>query len=93
MDDLAVSVGEQPGPRVVSRDGPGQTGEMGHRRLHVHRVEGAGDAERDEPGSVGGFAARAANCSVVPAATIWPVPLLFAAVKPWASSAASTSSG
>ena len=42
---------------------------------------------------VGGFAAKAASCSVVPAATIWPVPLLFAAVRPWASSAASTSSG
>ena len=41
----------------------------------------------------GGAAASAASCSVVPAATIWPVPLLFAAVSPCSSRAASTSSG
>jgi hypothetical protein len=31
---------------------------------------------------LGGAAARAASCSVVPAATIWPLPLLLAAVSP-----------
>ena len=41
----------------------------------------------------GGCSARAASCSTVPAATTWPVPLLFAAVRPWASRAAATSSG
>src|SRR5918997_1953959 len=41
----------------------------------------------------GGAAASAASCSVVPAATIWPVPLELAAVSPWRTSAASTSSG
>ena len=50
VDDLAVGVGEQPGPRVVGGDGPGQAGQVGHGRLHVHGVERAGDAERDQPG-------------------------------------------
>ena len=41
----------------------------------------------------GGFSASPASCSIVPAATIWPLPLLLAGVSPWASMAASTSSG
>ena len=41
----------------------------------------------------GGFSARPASCSIVPAATIWPLPLLLAGVRPWAAIAASTSSG
>ena len=36
--------------------------------------------------------AKAASCSTVPAATIWPGPLSLAAVRPCCSSAASTSS-
>ncbi len=40
----------------------------------------------------GGLAASAASWSLVPAATIWPLPLLLAGVRPWASRAASTSS-
>ena len=40
----------------------------------------------------GGLSARAWSCSMVPAATIWPGPLSLAAVRPCASSAASTSS-
>ena len=42
---------------------------------------------------VGGFSARPASCSIVPAATIWPLPLLLAGVSPWAAIAANTSSG
>ncbi len=40
----------------------------------------------------GGSSARAASCSTVPAATIWPGPLSLAAVTPCLSSAARTSS-
>ena len=94
VDDLAVGVGEQPGARVVGGDGPGQAGQVGHRRLHVHGVERAGDAERDQPG-----AGRAVRRRRRPAARwcrrrrsgrcrcCWP------RSGPCASSAASTSSG
>ena len=62
----------------------GQRGQPVHSRGHVHRVEGTGHAERDQPGPgrrVRPPGPRAAR--VVPAATIWPEPLLFAAVSPW----------
>ena len=42
---------------------------------------------------VGGFSASPSSCSTVPAATIWPLPLLLAGVSPCAAIAASTSSG
>ena len=41
----------------------------------------------------GGFSARALSWSRVPAATVWPAPLTFAAVAPQASIAARTSAG
>ena len=40
----------------------------------------------------GGSSAKAASCSVVPAATTWPGPLSLAAVRPWRSMTARTSS-
>ncbi len=40
----------------------------------------------------GGSSANAASCSIVPAATTWPGPLSLAAVRPWRSITASTSS-
>src|SRR5690606_37319952 len=40
----------------------------------------------------GGSSFSAASCSVVPPATIWPEPLMFAGVRPCLASAASTSS-
>ena len=40
----------------------------------------------------GGFAASSASCSAVPPATTWPEPLSLAAVSPYFSSAAITSS-
>ena len=32
----------------------------------------------------GGWAAKASSCSIVPAATTWPGPLLLAGIRPWA---------
>ena len=50
---------------------------------HVLGVEGAGDAERDQPGLGRRVVGEApASCSRVPAATIWPGPLSLAAVRP-----------
>lgn len=41
----------------------------------------------------GGASARAASCSIVPAATTWPAPLMLAGVRPCCSRTARTSSG
>ena len=93
VDDLTVGVGQQPGSRIVGRDGPGQRGETRDGGLHVHGVEGSRDAERDQPGARRRVSRqRGQLLDFVPAATIWPLPLLLAAVRPWASRAASTSS-
>ncbi|KMP02566.1 hypothetical protein CIRG_10389 [Coccidioides immitis RMSCC 2394] len=50
VDDLAVLVADQARTRVVGRDALGQPGEVADSRLHVLGVEGAGDAERHQPG-------------------------------------------
>ena len=71
----------------------GQPGQLVHRGRHVHGVERTGDASGISRARAGGFSASAASCSIVPAATICPLPLLLAAVRPCASMAASTSSG
>ena len=50
VDDLSVAVGDDRDARVERRHRLGQAFEAADGGLHVHGVEGAGDAERDQPG-------------------------------------------
>ena len=83
VDDLAVAVGDHAGARVVDRHRAGQRGQVADRGLPCARC-----GRRRRRGSgisralAGGSAAKAASCSRVPAATIWPGPLSLAAVRP-----------
>lgn len=52
MDDLAIGIRQQPGPRIVRADRPRQGAQPLNGRLHVHGVEGARDAELDQTGSL-----------------------------------------
>ena len=82
VDDLSVEVRQEPG--LLRRDGAGVGGRAGRRRAAYDPVRQCAPAtpRRISRARVGGCSASAASCSTVPAATTWPVPLLFA-VRPW----------
>ena len=79
LDDLAVPVGDVADHRVGAPSGPGRARPGAHAGGHVRGVERAGHLQRRSARRLRRrVGARASSCSSVPAATIWPAPLMLA---------------
>src|SRR5579875_3616562 len=87
-DGGAVPVGEHGDRRVAEGDRGGGGAQRAGAMWAVWNAPATRSGRSRAPG--GGLAAKAASCSAVPAATIWPAPFMFAGVSPQASIAAST---